>query len=568
MRSFRWPSAVVISLVLAGCPPVIVGDLPDAAVSPDASVVELDAGSMSPDASVTDAGEADAGLPELDSGVSDSGTVDADAGAIAVDAGSLDAGSVDAGVIDAGPIDAGFVCQAGTFDCDADLLNGCESSTVCLCVPSARTTCYDGAMGTNGVGQCHAGSKTCARTGLSYGACGGQVIPTAEICADGLDQDCNGLVDDALDLDGDGFTACTGDCCDAPSQCANPAMVGPHAFEVPGNSIDDDCDGTMDVIAHCDTGLASDSAAPADSAKALGLCLTAGATSPGLINSSFTKADGNVAANAPRAVQHAIRPRFGTNNVALEGASLLVLSTGPAAAPGDVGADPNQSSAYAASSPMPADWFSANGSVVPVPTGCPAPTVNTAFDSVVFKVSLRVPANAHGFTVRAKYLTADYPESVCSAYVDEFVALLDSSYMAQGTDPVNPPDKNIAAVSLPTSRRLLGANLASGTTGYFSDCVNGATGCSGGTAGTYAECTSTTGLAGTGYETATASLCDANSLRGGATGWLTLSGNVVPNETITLRFIIWDGSDPTFDSVVLLDGFQWSTSNVTAGATP
>jgi hypothetical protein len=423
-------------------------------------------------------------------------------------------------------------------------------------------------MGTNGVGQCHAGSKTCARTGLSYGACGGQVMPTAEICADGLDQDCNGLVDDAPDLDGDGFTACTGDCCDAPSQCANPAMVGPHAFEVPGNSIDDDCDGTTDVITHCDTGLASDSAVASDAAKALGVCLVAGATSPGLISASFTKADGTVATNQPRPVQHALRPRFGTNNTALEGASLLVMSTGPAAAPGDVGADPNQSSAWAAQSAMPSDWFAANGSAVPVPTGCPPMNNNTAWDSVSLKMTVRVPANAHGFTVRAKYLTADYPASVCSPYVDEFIALVDSSYVAQGSDPVNPPDKNFAAVSLPTSRRLVGANLASGSTGYFTDCINGVTGCSGGTAGTYAACTSTSGLVATGYDTARAGFCDANSLRGGATGWMTLSCNVVPNETISLRFIIWDGNDPTYDSTVLLDGFQWSTTNVTAGAAP
>ena len=49
-----------------------------------------------------------------------------------------------------------------------------------------------------------------------------------------------------------------------------------------------------------------------------------------------------------------------------------------------------------------------------------------------------------------------------------------------------------------------------------------------------------------------------SNFAGGATGWLTTSGNVVPGETITLRFVVWDTSDHIYDSLVLLDNFQWS----------
>ena len=35
-----------------------------------------------------------------------------------------------------------------------------------------------------------------------------------EIC-DGVDNDCNGEVDDLPDVDGDGYSACDGDCCDS-----------------------------------------------------------------------------------------------------------------------------------------------------------------------------------------------------------------------------------------------------------------------------------------------------------------------------------------------------------------
>lgn len=590
--------AVMASLLLVACGPV--------ASQNDSGSIDSGA---STDASVAvDAGREDAGTPDggvLDSGVTDAGVTDA---------GVTDAGVIDAGLPDAGAVDAGTCfdfgctsgmccaaacvdtqtsnthcgacnapcaptaantqaqcgsgtcqrsCAAGFYDCDGNTANGCESSTVCLCVPGATSTCYEGAQGTQNIGLCHGGMKTCASSGLAFGPCSGQVTPVAEVCADGLDQNCNGVADDALDEDGDGFTACSGDCCDNLSQCANPAAVGPRSFEVTGNSIDDDCDGTTDVVTACDTGLAT-AASASDSALAMGLCQTTTQNGArwGVITSSYTRSNGT---STPAAASHAIRPRFGTNNQPLEGASLLVLSTGPAAATGDTGADANLSTNFAITSTLPSDWLAANGNQVPVPAGCGAISL-TAYDPVLYRLSVRVPANARSFSVRAKLLTTDYPEAVCSPYADQFIALLDSSYVPQGTQPANPADKNFAAATVATTSRTLSANLASGNSGYFTECVNGATGCGGGVAGSYTACTSTSSLAGTGFEVAAANSCDANSLRGGGTGWLNLSANVVPGEVIVLRLVLWDVSDANFDSTVLLDAFQWSTSNVTAGA--
>jgi len=59
--------------------------------------------------------------------------------------------------------------------------------------------------------------------------------------------------------------------------------------------------------------------------------------------------------------------------------------------------------------------------------------------------------------------------------------------------------------------------------------------------------------------------CDATSLKGGATGWLTTSGNVTPGEIIKLRVAIWDTSDHAFDSLVIVDGFQWSVDSTQPG---
>ncbi|HSE12666.1 MAG TPA: hypothetical protein VLB69_08530, partial [Rudaea sp.] len=113
----------------------------------------------------------------------------------------------------------------------------------------------------------------------------------------------------------------------------------------------------------------------------------------------------------------------------------------------------------------------------------------------------------------------------------------------------------------------VGVNLAHNDTGLFTQCVNGNTGCLFGTPGTISTCTSTGGLTGTGMDTASPGACDANSIVGGGTDWLVLRGNVVPGEIIQLRLAIWDVGDGLYDSLILLDNFQWSYNVATPGTT-
>jgi len=70
------------------------------------------------------------------------------------------------------------------------------------------------------------------------------VNPSAVERCDGLDDDCDGVVDDGYDEDGDGVTSCGGDCDDGAG------WVFPGAVEL-CNAADDDCDGLRDEDGAC-----------------------------------------------------------------------------------------------------------------------------------------------------------------------------------------------------------------------------------------------------------------------------------------------------------------------------
>ncbi|MDC0741592.1 DNRLRE domain-containing protein [Polyangium mundeleinium] len=137
-------------------------------------------------------------------------------------------------------------------------------TNICLGDVQSTTCAYTGLLGTEGVGACHAGTRTCDWTGTGWMPCAGEVTPTPELCATPIDDDCDGLTNEEGDdctctpgetvfcyagppgtlgvgvcqsgmrtcaADGLGYGPCVGQVLPAPEDCSTA-------------SIDENCDGT------------------------------------------------------------------------------------------------------------------------------------------------------------------------------------------------------------------------------------------------------------------------------------------------------------------------------------
>jgi hypothetical protein len=92
-----------------------------------------------------------------------------------------------------GPIVDGGLGSGNGVDDDCDG----QVDEICRCTTDRMAPCFPGPSDRRNVGACHDGTMICTELGI-WGTCAGAIAPSAERC-DGVDNDCNGRVDDGLE---------------------------------------------------------------------------------------------------------------------------------------------------------------------------------------------------------------------------------------------------------------------------------------------------------------------------------------------------------------------------------
>ena len=352
-----------------------------------------------------------------------------------------------------------------------------------------------------------------------------------EVLANGKDDDCDGLTDEApddhLDQDGDGYTPSQGDCDDF-----DPS-VGPGSFEVPGDGKDNDCDGMTDEVA-CDctalTGATLDAMA----------CASEIACNKKFVQTqNVSSPTGDNLSGAWTAVN-----RFGSASNGLKpraGASYSLLATGPA-------------TGTSHSSDLP------GGGALTDPWTSDGLMMN---DAAEYKVTLKAPMNAQGFSIDYVFFSEEYDDFVGTSYNDKFYMVMNAPKTTGGQarvinftdcrDPATYHDLTGAQCPLPSGYCCyIAINTALSECCWYNGCPQG---------------TWKTDLGGTGFSCAAGEFSDSYD-SGSSTGWLTTSWTIHPGEVFTLTFHVHDTSDGIYDSEVILDNFRWHETPPTPGTEP
>ena len=171
------------------------------------------------------------------------------------------------------------------------------------------------------------------------------------------------------------------------------------------------------------------------------------------------------------------------------------------------------------------------------------------YDNVEFTVVMTAPQNALGFSIDYVFFSEEYEEYIGTQFNDKFYIFLTAPQTTNGQKIVI----NTTACSNPNvyydkvdgqgnKQCYIAINTA-----FSEKCPN-----------------APTNISGTGYSCASSSFLDSSST-GSSTGWLTTSWPVTGGEKFTITFHIHDSSDGVYDSEVILDNFRFETEPFTPG---
>lgn len=352
------------------------------------------------------------------------------------------------------------------------------------------------------------------------------------------------------DFDCDGYTVAQGDCND------KDATINPEAYDFEGDTIDNDCDGTVDnPVKTCTVSPTSDD--PKDFGRAADLCPQRAKTKAGTPFDPLAKAEfGAAGGSVTKASQRKIITGFGDNKPRL-GDTLFGIQNGPWGSK-----DPRAAKAL--------DLFPATGGCAAIPLtadDCKQLSNGTAplpgfpvniQDWAEVRLFIQVPSNAKAMSFDFAFFSTEFSQYWNTSFNDAFFVLV-------------------------TGKKVAGANVAKDAkgraitvnSGFFQLCPKPGTVTgvdpkalsSAPCVGTEGDATVAGTLKGTGFDGATATpattddTIDGGSgvkyVYGGGTGWLTAKFEVEPGEKIVVRFTVNDTSDGILDSAAIVDNIRW-----------
>lgn len=284
-----------------------------------------------------------------------------------------------------------------------------------------------------------------------------------------------------------------------------------------------------DPDAPCDANIAFDSDDPIEAAAALGICKQAVDEDDwGLLAARWAMADGSdPVPNTSFALGHGVLNAFGQSADPQEGERFLALSSGTARQPGHPDYRPVEGFDKGYSSPTPAGYPKES-------PACPGVTTGETHDDVALEVVVRAPEGAESLAYDFNFFTFEWPDYVCSPFNDFFLAFMEPVVDGQ-TDP------NISFDSLGNVVSVNNALVR------VCDCVNGPP----------CEAPPEVGLIFYDCEEGPAELALTGFEGRAATSWLVTKAPVTPEQTVKIRFMVYDSGDGVLDSTVILDNFRW-----------